>query len=376
MAIETGGNPPGLSRPPSLSLLAFNADQGASLRAGVVVSLRVLGEAGSGSWRLSVSGPGFAAATLVAKSERTFDAGESFRARVERASGGIVLRPLAVQGEREALFLSSLGLPTDAGARAALLASLAMGLRPEAGRLARIRNAVGDPEAGEERLRDRAAIAARLEARGLAADAGAVDRLETLSSGGRDGGAEEGGGRGAEEESGREPQVAEQGHASPSETEDVPRGADEVALIATLLQSFALRRADPESGRDEGLLGLFNHLGGKNGVLLPFAFSYENIAFEGSLLVQLQRAIGGLSSIEGRFTALRSDESRPSEREWIFIYQPRGRGRSRLRIEAPASGDNRDWKALEVALAASGCDLVVGPIERAGASFGEVYVEA
>jgi len=112
MAIEAGGSPPGLPRPAVASLLAFNADQGASLRVGVVVSVRVIGEAGAGHWRLSVSGPNLLATTLVAKSERAFAAGEAFRAKVERGASGFVLRPLAEQGEREAALLGSLGLPT------------------------------------------------------------------------------------------------------------------------------------------------------------------------------------------------------------------------------------------------------------------------
>ncbi|HUX40160.1 MAG TPA: hypothetical protein VMV83_03245 [Rectinemataceae bacterium] len=376
MAIEAGGSPPGLPRPAVASLLAFNADQGASLRVGVVVSVRVIGEAGAGHWRLSVSGPNLLATTLVAKSERAFAAGEAFRAKVERGASGFVLRPLAEQGEREAALLGSLGLPTDAGARAALLASLAAGLRPEAGRLARMRKAIGEPESGEERLRDRAAMAARLEARGLGSDASAVDRLEALASGGGDGRDEGYGSRDQGEEGHAARPSAGEGKEPPPPSDPIAAGEEEIAGIATMLAKFALRKADPGRDGDEGLLGLFNHLGGRSGVLLPFAFRYGNIAFEGSLLVQLQRSMGGISSIEGRFAAFRPEASRLPEREWLFVYQPKGRGLSRLRMEPPAWGGNRDWNALAASLEASGCELIVGPIEREGASFGEVYVEA
>lgn len=375
MAIEAGGSPPGLPRPSAPSLLAFNADQGASLRVGVVVSVRVLGAAGAGSWRLSVSGPSLPATTLVAKSERSFAAGEAFRAKVERGPSGFVLHPLAEQGEREAALLSSLGLPSDASARMALLASLAAGLRPEAGRLTRMRRAIGDGEAGEEKLRDRAAMAARLEARGLGSDAKTVDRLETLASGGGDEGHEDYGGRGEQSEEGPVTgEAAGAGHEPP--TDSIAPGEYEIAAMSTMLAKLALRRADLGKDGKEGLLGLFNHLGARGGVLLPFAFRYGNIAFEGSLLVQLQRSTGGISSIEGRFAAFRPEESRPAEREWLFVYQPKGRGLSRLRMEPPAWGGRRDWAALAASLDASGCELVVGPIEREGASFGEVYVEA
>jgi hypothetical protein len=238
-----------------------------------------------------------------------------------------------------------------------------------------MRRAIGESEDGEEKLRDRAAMAAHLEARGLASDARAVDRLEALASGGGDECHEDYGGR---RDQTKEDQVtwASAGEEEEPPTDSVATGEDEIAGIASTLARLAQRRTGPDRDGEEGLLGLFNHLGGRDGVLLPFSFQYGNIAFEGSLLVELEHARGGVSSIEGRFAAFRPEAARPAEREWLFVYQPKGRGLSRLRMEPPAWGGRRDWKALAASLEASGCELIVGPIEREGASFGEVYVEA
>lgn len=352
MAIEAGGGPfP--PRPASTTVSIKGAGSELSLRAGVVVSARVLGtagETGEGLWRISIGGK-----ELIARADRALAPGAVLRATVEHGAEGLVLRPLVEAAEHQAAVLASLGLPGDAASRAALLAALGAGLKPEAGPLARIRRA--SLSQGDEASESRAGLAARLEAKGLAALPEAVDELEALADGGgsaRDrgngSGSSPGDGRGKGDGPGSEApgRRREAGGVSPE--------AEEVSHLAASLAALSGRLAKDGEG---GVLALFNHTGRRGGVLVPFSFTLGNIAFDGSLLLQLPLFPGGPLSAEGRFSAAALDVS-GSPGMWYFSFETLGKGRSRLRLEAPADRPGLDWGSLAGSLRASGCELVVG----------------
>lgn len=370
MAIEAGPAPQGLPRLGHSALPLVGAGTEAKLRAGAFVSLRVLGEGGPGLWRLDLGGR-----LLLARSELQLRPGELLRARVERGGEGLVLRLLASPAARQDALLAGLGLPPDAASRAALLALLAEGLKPEAARLLRLRR-VGLTATGEEERRERAALGARLEAKGLGAEAGGVEALRALLAGRGPGGEDasregkrEGrnpgpppipppsgqgeGSRGGEAATGSGPE------ARPAEGPP----ASELAELEALLSSLAGRRGEG------GLLSLFNHLGKRGGVLLPFAFSYGNIAFEGSLLLQLPQFPGAPPRLEARFAAGRAEELSEDRRPWYLVLDRVGSGGWRLRFEAPRPLSEPELGRLRELLISSGCELSAeAPRSRDGGS--------
>jgi hypothetical protein len=294
------------------------------------------------------------------------------------------IKPLATvalpAAERQASLLASLGLPVDAISKALLRASLVEGLRPEAARLARMRRAVA--AAGEGGLEDRAAFAARLEAKGLGSSDGALDCLTALAQGGT--GRGEGQEEGQEEDQGRgggraefgydesldvgkrgtetrggptDPAFSATSHAPADEAERVFESEQAlVAGLAGLLEGLLSRSAP-----DAGLLGLYNHTRTKEGeVLVPFRFDLGEIAFKGGFRLHLSGMRGGSVRLEGRFTATRRDSPAGDLDSWGFVLASRGGGASSLRLSPPPAMLRRDWTPLVGSLALSGCSLEVG----------------
>ena len=353
MASETGTGPMGLPRL-GINKSSIDAGSGAQLRTGVVVSVRVLAEMGPGLWRLRIGDR-----EVVARAERALAPGMSFRAKIEAGSSTIVLHPLAQEAGREASLLAKLGLPDDAASRLALLASLAEGLKPEASRLGRIRRALRGGDGGEGDERERAGMAARLEAKGLASDPGAIDRLEALSGG--DG--ESAGGR--EEHPARERKYS-LGH---------PWKGEDPMDIAALLASLVRARSAPAEDGVAKLLGLYNHLGRKGGVLVPFSLGIGSIAFKGSLLLHLPYFAGLPVFVEGRFSTRQTTAGEAKAKGWYFVYESQGRGKSRIRLETPPGQEPALIDQLAETLRESGCELVVGPIDRDVRGLEEVLVD-
>ncbi|MEI6876039.1 MAG: hypothetical protein WCL50_13020, partial [Spirochaetota bacterium] len=326
-------------------LLTPSAGSGVTLQAGALVSLKVLAELGKGLYRVSLGGR-----ELSAQSSSPLLIGALLKARAERAGtpspgtsaegGSLVLRILASAAEKQAEILSGLGISPDKAALAALAASLAEGIKPDGSRLIRMRRAIASGKEGEEG--QRAAFAARLEAKGLESSPAFVDTLVALAGGGN--GDDASAGEGSRDEPERL-ESAEQPGSGAGEDELLP-------ALAGLLQKFFT-----QSGPDSGLLGLYNHARGDRGeVLVPFLFELGFIEFRGSFLLHLPHIVGGPLVVEGRFRASKQGEDDPKGSFWGFVLETTARGGSILRLGPPEA---RDFSGLESSLAASGCLLKI-----------------
>jgi hypothetical protein len=361
--------PQGLPSRPESSLLIQSAGTGVPLRAGAFVSLRVLADLGGGDYRVLAGGQ-----ELRARAGEALVVGSLLRAKVEEAPRGaaregspaFLLRILPTPAEKQAGILATLGLPADAAGRAALAASLAEGLKPEAPRLARLRRAALTGGEGEEG--ERAAIAARLEAKGFEASAEAVEALVDLARGGAGRGGRGGDGERGPGDSPAGGQSPEIGRAT--EVGLFAEGEELVAALAGLFREL-FGRADPRSG----LLGLYNHARAGDGELLvPFQIELGEIAFKGSFRLHLARIPGGPLGLEGRFRAYRVDSDDGTGASWGFSLETAGRGRSMLRLSAPDPSSLGDLEGLRSALLASGCELRLGAGDEDGPA--EVDVNA
>jgi hypothetical protein len=364
------------------------AGQPASLKAGAFVSLTVLE-------RLS-SRPGDLAGTngyLVRAGSRVLEVraarlagtvlepGTKLRAKVEsNASGGLALRLLPASkgslagpvarnlprdpGDRQAATFAAAGLPNDSASRTALAALLGESARPDPRALARVRRAALR-DSGEGGLAD---MAAKMEAKGIRADADAVDELIVLSdarSGGEGGGDSAGsGGSGSGGDSARGerelpvPAVdLSRGFRAEFDEDDLPRAlGDFIRCLAS--------RSDSGSGK----LALFNHLRGKEGswVILPFRFALDEVDFSGSFRIQLPYLRGGQGRFEAFFSASRGLESE----DWSFFVSFGGAHPSSLRLVKPKSAKlSADRiEAFAAELAVISCSLQVSERELPGSS--------
>jgi hypothetical protein len=367
----------------SLRLLDPSAGRGdgqqASLKAGAFVSLVV-------KERLGPS-PGFPAGTILykvsvgghllkASSALNLEPGTTLRAKVDQAGNGLVLR-LADAASRAALdrqgaTLAASGLPNDQAARSALVALLRESVAPDPKALSRVRRAaLRDSEDGS--LTD---LAAKMEAKGLGADAEALDELSALTdarlggrgaSGGASGGA---GGEGQGESGDREGGQAENAlETNPAKEwdpgidleRDFLAEVDEVNLpraLAELIRGLATR-----SGETGEKLALFNHLRGKEGswVILPFRFALDEVDFSGSFRLELPYLRGGQGRFEAYFSASRGSESE----EWSFFASFGGARPTSLRLVTPSSCKIPAGKiqAFAAELAALSCSLRVSDRE-------------
>ena len=346
--------------------LSSPAGSGSPLRAGALISVTVLVELGPGLYRIRAGGR-----ELVAQSTAALVPGASLRARVEPSSSKeapLVLKILERGADRQQALLSSLGLPGDNAARAALSASLAAGLRPEAARLQRIRSALASADGNE---RERSQLAAGLEARGFGATPGAVDELVSMldGAGDREGAAEKRDEKRGKAE-GRAGEAVEE-LASGGEAAGDDEGAIEAALAALLRELFS------RSGSEAGLLGLYNHARAASGdIFVPFHFELGPIAFVGKFRLQLPHLRGGPLRLEGGFHATKVDAPAASGSAWSFALESTGRSGTSLRLFPPEPQRNRDWTRLKSSLAASGCLLRIASLELGAGVAGEVNLDA
>lgn len=324
--------------------LVPSAGSGVPLRAGAVVSVRILSELGQGRYRVLAAGKELLASSLARLSQ-----GSIYDARVENAHPGdprLVLRLLPGLDERRASLLASQGLPDDALSRLALTALLSEGLRPARELLLRVRRAIKNVPEGEKA--ERASLAARFEAKGLGAEEKAVEIVGGFSDpGGRErGGAETDGHRG-EKPPGKAPGVSLHADSTafdlsgPLERSFSPE--ELIPALGAFVRALVERSAAPRD-KEEELLGLFNHARGVEGgaLLAPFRFELDSVAFDGSFRLQLPYMPGGPCRFEAHFTV--SKAAAPETETWSFVLEPEGRGASKLllrsgRVLLPAERD-------------------------------------
>lgn len=368
---------------PSLKLVSASADRGAGreagLKVGASVSVEVRESLGGGLYRVAAGGRLF-----VASSAQALAQGSALRAVVQSAGSSLVLRilprgaapqappPHPLPRGQAVPNLPIPGYPGDQAARSAAAALLREGLAPDARALARVRRAaLKDGESGGEAE----TLAARMEAKGIPSEEGALMELLSLSGGssggsggdyrggqdcrgGRDDRREEGGGE-AEGEATASPPPAPIGSPAPGALDrdfclEVPE-EDFPSVLAELLAGLATR-----TGEGSDILSLFNHLPGPEGrwILVPFRFEADSVAFSGGLRIQLPYARGGPGRIEADFKASRGSLAE----DWSLSASFGGVRPSSLRLEAPrgsAAGAAARSRLGELArsLAASGCSV-------------------
>jgi hypothetical protein len=345
----------------------------AGLKAGAFISVAVRERLGPELYRVAIGGR-----LVTASSSALLEPGSMLKARVERTGDGILLRLASPDGRnpaadlareavaaRTASVLSAAGLPNDPAARAALAALLREGMAPDARALARVRRAaLLEGESGGEGTD----LAARMEAKGMPAEDGALGEI-FASLGGGGGGPDTRSGRGGGES---ESEAEERGPAgfelSPAEIgdleidfrADVPED-DLPRFLGALLRAIASRAG---GGCDS--LSLFNHLRGPEGswVLVPFRFDLDAVDFAGSFRIQLPYVRGGQGRIEAFFSASRG----PATEDWSFFVSFGGGRAPSLRLE-PRGGASESLARsriddLSAQLAAASCSVRMG--DRAG----------
>jgi len=355
--------------PAEVSLLVSGAGSGRGLRVGAVVSVEVLERLGPELYRIKAAG------MVMSARASSLAPGSSFSARVERAGGGFVLRALPERGDSLQAIIARSGLPDDNLSRLAVAALLREGVAPEARSVLRVRRAGSSAEGrDEEEASERRTMAARLEAKGIAAEELVVDGISDLGSGARDRG-------GPGEQSGRRGRGGQEGGAARGESDDSALFAGRAAdgLPIDLGRSFE-RRLEPKdlprvlgallralslnSGGEGDLLSLFNHLRGRDGswVHIPFAFDLDSIAFSGGFRVKLPYIGGGPGRMEARFRSSRRGEE--SHREWRVDLRFGAAEGTRLRIDASdpkaLTAAKRLFGAFTGELSALGCSVSLG----------------
>ncbi len=366
-----GGSPINAVGPASASQPTANAGPGASLRAGVSISVTVLEDLGQGLWRVEAGGR-----TLTARAELSLSLGASFLARVETGPDGESLF-LRIEARGQAglegaagpsgfdQLLRDSGLVPDPAGRWAASALLAQGQKALPAVLARVRRAIlSEPGSDPKTLESRAGLAAGLEARGLASSPEAVDALVSLAEG-RTGG---GGGSG----SGSSPD-RDQAHAQAQAESRVPAGREapmnalppEEAekLLSAYLRSLCLATAGSGAEPSQAsLLGLFNHARSPAGgpILIPFAFSLDSFAFSGVFRILLPYMAGGPGRIETRCRV--QDQEGKEEKTWAFDLGFGGPRPQLSLLEASGSLPGDDLvRALGESLMDLGCRVGLAP---------------
>ena len=330
--------------PIAAKLIVSGAGPETRLRAGAVVSVEVLERLEPGLFRVAAGG-----LILKARAQSALDPGSVFQARVEREGNGFALRVLGGRADAFKALILRAGLPDDALSRLALAALLREGLAPEPRAVMRVRRAAAEAR-DELDAADRRALAARLEAKGLAAEDSFVDAVSARGGDyrgeghGRDAGQDRPGqGKPGQDRPAQGREDPAMGRADAAEAEkrvegSVPFGGGALgpdsapeattfdleggferllspealpSALASLIRSLSLR-----SGGEGNLLSLFNHLRGPEGswVHVPFAFDLDSIAFSGSFRIKLPYALGGPGRMEARFETSRGGEE--EKREW------------------------------------------------------------
>jgi hypothetical protein len=276
-------------------------------------------------------------------------------------------------GDRRAAIIAAAGLPNDQASRVALAAILSETLAPEPRVLSRVRRAALR-DSGEGGLAD---LAAKMEAKGLRADADALDELIALSDARSDGdsGGDGAGAEGSDARSGQEggdrhrgdPGVTPGVTVTPIDLSRDFRAELDEENLPRALGAF-IRGLASRSDSGGGKLALFNHLRGKEGswVILPFRFALDEVDFSGSFRIQLPYLRGGQGRFEAVFSASRGLESE----DWSFFASFGGAHPSSLRLVKPTSAkipaDRIEAFAAELAVLS--CGLTVSESEASGAS--------
>lgn len=328
--------------------------------------MEVLERLGPELFRVSAGG-----LVVKASAQAWLKPGAMFSARVERSEAGFVLRALPERKDAVQSLILRSGLPDDRLSRLAVSALLREGLAPEARSLARVRRAAS--RTGEDEASDRLSSAARLEAKGIAAEDSFVDAVSARGGSGR--GADQGEGRGDEGRGRARTEAPEgEGPAEPRD-ESSDEGSREAqafdpgrdfersyppaklpSALASLLRALSMR-----SGGNGDFLSLFNHLRGPEGswIHLPFAFELDSIAFAGSFRLKLPYAVGGPGRMEARFSASRRGEE--EKRDWSLALRFGGDRHSVLRIavddEKSLAAAGRLLSSLEGELSAFECSV-------------------
>jgi hypothetical protein len=337
---------------PSVRLVNASADRGAGpvagLKAGSFVFVEVRERMGGELYRVAVGGRLF-----VASSASPLETGSLLKARVERASEGLVLRLLPREADERAVAEKAIAnkatlprgsLPIDlrpgdssatAAALAAATALLREGVAPEARALSRVRRAaLRDADQGGEAVD----LAARMEAKGIPAEEDALGALLDLMGGpgGSGGGASEERDR-RERAPGGEPNEdpSLEGSVEPWTSIDLERDfrvevpeEEFPRRLAALLRAMSMR-----VGEGSDALFLFNHARGPEGhwLLVPFSFEADSVAFKGGLRIQLPYVRGGPGRIEAAFEVSRGSLTE----DWSFFASFGGGRPPSLRIQAP-----------------------------------------
>lgn len=380
-----GGSPLNAVGPASASHAAANAGPGASLRAGVSISVTVLEDLGQGLWRVEAGGR-----TLTARSETSLSLGATFLARVETGPDGesLLLRaesrgqaglPGAAGPSGFDQLLRDSGLAPDPAGRWAASALLAQGQKALPAVLARVRRAILSEAGAEPRtLEARAGLAAGFEARGLASSPEAVDALISLAEGrtGGGGGSGEGAspGRDQSRDQARDQAQAPEAALAPENVFPPAEALGPLPIeeaekrLAAFLRGLCLASAGPGSGGagadsgQAGLLGLFNHARSPAGgpILIPYAFSLDSIAFSGVFRILLPYMAGGPGRIETRCRV--QDQEGKGEKSWSFDLGFGGPRPQLSLLEAAGSVPGEDLvRALGESLVDLGCRVGLAP---------------
>ncbi len=343
---------------------------GEGLRAGAVVSLRVVEDRGGGRYGLSLAAGG-SGPLLGASSDRPLALGSTFSARVERQGGALFLRPLPSRPE-SAPAPRLPPLPRMAANEAIMAALLREGTAPRPEALERLRRLLARPATltkGEREEGALLALGARLEAAGIPAEPGIVEAVQAEVEGGGGGGGhsgddagrgEEGGSEGRPETGGRgagEGQGLSGGSFPASIDADLPfeaaLGPEDLSLVlGRLLKALSLR-----AGGEGSYLNLFNHRPGPDGswTYAPFRFELDSIAFEGLIRIKSPRIRGGPGRIEADFRARELADEGPG-RSWSLGFAFGGKPSLSLACdEGPAAEAARKaFPSLEAALHSGG----------------------
>ncbi len=177
--------------------------------------------------------------------------GSIFRARVESSGSALLLKILAPSSKAPeakaarlpsasaSALISAAGLPSDTAAFSALAALLREGISPEPRSLARVRRAALGENA------DATELAARMEAKGIPADRGALEGLIEACTGELPGGGHDSSGNGGSEDGGAGRRG--EGDNSPAEAESATLEAG--ALWLDFERDFEREIPEPELGR-------------------------------------------------------------------------------------------------------------------------------
>jgi hypothetical protein len=347
---------------PSDSLFLVNsAGSSPGLRVGAVVFVTIREKLAPGLFRIAVAN-----GSLVARAGGDFTLGSTFRARVERSSGGgtrLHVLP-AREGQKGGLpeILARGGLSDDIAGRLAAAALLSEGMSPETRALARVRRLLlrrsgSSISAGDDSTdpldAERRALAARMEAKGIPAEEEVFEAIAAESDGSAKDGRHERGKSDNKERSGDFTDIENGFVARVSETE-LP------SVLGMLIRALAMR-----AGGEGSFLNLFNHFRGPEGswIYVPFRFGLDSIDFSGQLRIKLPYLAGGAGRLEAGFSVRK--EGQAADSVWAIALSFGGGAKPALRLSPGCEKTGNKTAGmlpiLEGELTRFGCSVVLAP---------------